>query len=153
MRPTRPLILATAFAVAVLGAATAGVVAHAGARAKTITVTEKEFHITVSAKKVAPGSVRFVVKNTGKLSHALEIAGPGVKGKRTPLIKPGRSATLAVTLRAGTYTLWCPVPGHAALGMKTSLTVGGSSSGGGAAATTTTGSTSTTSGGGGEAWG
>jgi len=152
MRPTSPFIPAIAFAVALLGAAAAGVVAHAGASVKTIKVTEKEYRITVSGKPAA-GSTRFTVKNAGRLSHALEISGPGTKGKRTPLIKPGKSATLTVTLRAGTYTLWCPVPGHAALGMKTSLTVGGTSSGGGAAATTTTGSTSTTSGGGGEAWG
>ena len=154
MRPTRPILVATALAVALLGAATAGVVAHASARVKTVNVTEREYHITLSPKTAAPGTVRFVVKNTGKLSHALELSGPGVKAKRTPLIKPGTSATLTVTLRAGTFTLWCPVPGHAALGMKTSLAVRGGTAGGGAPTTTAPAAPTTTSGGGGgEAWG
>ena len=156
MKLTRSSTIATAFAVALLGAAAAGVVAHASANTKTINVTEREYHISLSGKG-APGVVKFVVKDTGKLSHALEISGPGVKGKRTPLIEPGKSATLTVTLKAGTYTLWCPVPGHAALGMKTSLKVSGGSGGSGMKGgapppPTTTAPTTTGSGGGGEAW-
>jgi uncharacterized cupredoxin-like copper-binding protein len=153
MKLTRPITVAAALAVALLGAAAAGVVAHAGANVKTINVTEKEFHITVSGKG-AVGTVKFVVKDTGKLSHALEIKGPGVKSKRTPLIKPGKSATLTVTLKVGTYTLWCPVPGHAAEGMKTTLKVAGAggTSGGGGTTTPTSAPTTSTSGGGGEAW-
>jgi uncharacterized cupredoxin-like copper-binding protein len=155
MKLTRPIIVAAALAVALLGAAAAGVVAHASGNVKTINVTEKEFHISVSGKGAA-GSVKFVVKNTGKLSHALEIAGPGVKSKRTPLIKPGKSATLTVTLKSGSYTLWCPVPGHAAQGMRTTLKVaggaGGSGAEGGGGGATTPPPATTTSGGGGEAW-
>jgi uncharacterized cupredoxin-like copper-binding protein len=148
MKLTRPTTAAAVLAVALLGASAAGVVAHASSTTKTINVTEKEFHIGLSTRKGAVGSVRFEVKNTGKLSHALAISGPGVKSKRTPLIKPGKTATLTVTLSAGTYTLWCPVPGHAAQGMKTSLTVAG-----GGGTTSTTPATTTTSGGGGGAWG
>lgn len=158
MKLTRPTTVAAAIAVALLGAAAAGVVAHASANVKTINVTEKEFHISVSGKGAA-GAVKFAVKNTGKLSHALEISGPGVKSKRTPLIKPGKSATLTATLKSGTYTLWCPVPGHAAEGMKTTLKVAGGAGGsgaeggGGATTTPTAAPTTSTSGGGGEAWG
>ena len=110
MKLTRPLILVAALAAALAGAALAGVVAHKGATVKTINVTEKEFHITLSSRKGAVGSVRFAIKNTGKHSHALAISGPGVKLKKTALIKPGKKATLTVTLKAGTYALWCPVP-------------------------------------------
>ena len=149
MKLTRPLIVAAALAAAVAGAAFAGVVAHKSAAVKTVNVTEKEFHISLSPAKGAAGPVKFVIKNTGKYAHALEISGPGVKAKRTPLIKPGKSATLAVTLKSGTYSIWCPVPGHAAQGMKTSLSVGGAT---GVSATTTS-ATTTASGGGGEAWG
>jgi len=154
MKPTRPFILVAALAVALAGAAVAGVVAHATADAKTIKVTEKEFKITVTGKPVA-GADRFVIKNTGKYAHALSIAGPGIKSKRTPLIKPGKSAVLAVTLKSGAYTLWCPVPGHAAEGMKTSFKIAGAA-GGGAGGTSTGGgstTTDTTGDGGGPAWG
>jgi uncharacterized cupredoxin-like copper-binding protein len=163
MKHMRPIAIAAAFALALLGAALAGVVAHAGARAtKTITVSEKEFKITLSSKKMAPGKVKLVVKNAGKLSHALVIAGPGVTKKRTPLIKPGKKATLTITVRSGKYAIWCPVPGHEAQGMKTTLTVTGttttttdSGGGGGGYGGGNSGGTTTqtdTSGNGGDAW-
>ena len=145
MRLSRAQALVGLVVIALVGAATAGMVAHAGAGTKTITVTEKEFRIHLSSTKTAPGTVRFVVENTGKFRHALAIAGPGVKSKRTALIRPGKTARLTVKLSPGTYQLWCPVPGHAAQGMKAKLTVTG--------ATTSTGQTTTSSGGGGGGWG
>jgi uncharacterized cupredoxin-like copper-binding protein len=146
MKLPRPHALAAVVVVALAGAATAGVVAHATATKRTITVTEREFRIHLSTTKTKAGTVAFVVKDVGSLPHALAIAGPGVKSKRTPLIHPGKSARLVVTLSAGTYSLWCPVPGHAAQGMKASLHVAGAVS-----TPTSSGSTSTSGGGGG--WG
>lgn len=152
---TRPLLLGTTLVAAAVGSAAAGVVAHAGRSAKTITVTAREYHISLSASKASAGAVTLVVRNAGKISHRIEIKGPGVT-KKTPLLKPGAKATLRVTLRSGTYALWCTVPGHAGLGMKASLAsgsasgpgTGGSSSSGGGTTTTTS------SGGGGDgAWG
>jgi uncharacterized cupredoxin-like copper-binding protein len=150
MKLTRPLIVAVALAAALAGAALAGVVTHKGADVKTIKVTEKEFHITLSTRTGAVGPVRFVIKNTGKYTHGLAISGPGVKLKKSALIKPGKSAALAVTLKSGTYALWCPVPGHAAKGMKTSIKVPGAATGGSGGGGPTTTSDTTT---GGEAWG
>jgi uncharacterized cupredoxin-like copper-binding protein len=144
--------MATVLAVALLGAAAAGVVAHASASSKTIAVTEKEYKITLTPKKATPGSVVFAVKNVGHYTHALAISGPGVATKKTALIKPGKTATLKVTLKAGTYTLWCPVPGHAAKGMKTKLTVPGAAGGPTPTTTTDTGSSGGGGGGGGDAW-
>ncbi len=145
MKLSRQYAGAALVGLALAGAATVGVVAHAGSRTTTITVTEKEFRIHLSQARTKPGTVRLVVKDIGKYAHALAISGPGVKLKRTPLVHPGKSATLVVKLSAGTYAIWCPVPGHAAQGMKTSLKVA-------AAAATTTAPTTTSSGGGG-AWG
>jgi uncharacterized cupredoxin-like copper-binding protein len=133
-------------ALAVAGAAVAGVVAHASAAKTTIRVTEREFRIGLSATRASAGPVRFEIKNTGKYPHALAIAGVGVKA-RTKLIPPGRTAVLLVTLKRGVYSLWCPVPGHAAQGMKAKVTTPGA---GGAATTTMTATTTggTTTGGG-----
>lgn len=131
MKLTRPLVIAAALAVALAGAAFAGAVAHKSAATVTVTVTEKEFHIGLSTRKGTAGRVKFLVKNTGKFPHALAIAGPGVKSKRTALIRPGKSAALLVTLTSGKYALWCPVPGHAAQGMKTTITVPAAAAGGG----------------------
>ncbi len=124
MRLPRALLLAAALGLAVLGAAAAGVVTRTGTAKSTITVTEREFKISLSSKTAKNGPVRLVVRNAGKYAHALSIKGAGVS-KRTPLIKPGKSAVLLVTLRSGRYALWCPVPGHAAQGMKATLSLAG----------------------------
>ena len=123
--PTSFLVVA-ALALAGLGAATAGVVTRTSHAQTTVTVTEREFAIGLSKRTVQKGIVRLVVRNTGAYTHSLAIKGAGVS-KRTPAIKPGKSAVLVVTLRSGRYALWCPVPGHAAQGMKTSLSVGAAS--------------------------
>jgi hypothetical protein len=137
MRLPRALFFAAALGLAVLGAAAAGVVTHNGTTRSTITVTEREFKLSLSTKTATTGPVRLVVRNAGTYPHALSIKGKGVS-KRTPLIKPGKSAVLLVDLRSGTYALWCPVPGHAAQGMKATLARAGSG------ATTSTHTTTTT---------
>jgi uncharacterized cupredoxin-like copper-binding protein len=93
--------------------------------AHTVPVSETEFKITLPAQKLAPGKVTFAVRNAGKIQHDLVVTGLGVKGAaKTPLINAGESAKLTVTLAAGSYTLYCSVPGHRAAGMVAKLTVG-----------------------------
>ena len=41
------------------------------------------------------------------------------------MIMPGATRGLTLTLRAGSFTLWCPLGSHASLGMKTTLTLRG----------------------------
>jgi plastocyanin len=104
------------------GAEPAGSPAPSG---QTVPVTESEFKITVPAEKLASGKLTFDVRNDGKIQHDLVVSGSGVKGTaKTPLINAGQSAKLTVTLAAGTYTLYCSVPGHRAAGMVAKLTVG-----------------------------
>jgi uncharacterized cupredoxin-like copper-binding protein len=38
-------------------------------------------------------------------------------------VNPGKTSTMTLTLKAGKYTFYCPVPGHRQLGMKGTLTV------------------------------
>ena len=80
--------------------------------------------VGAAQQKLAPGKVTFAVRNAGKIQHDLVISGPGVKGAaKTPLLDPGKSATLTVMLAAGSYTLYCSVPGHRAAGMVAKLNV------------------------------
>ena len=141
---TRPLLIAAALVAALAGAATAGVAAKSSATVKTVTAPVREYRISLSVRHVPAGAVKLVVVNHGKLTHHIEIKGPGVT-KKTPMLKPGAKATLKFTATSGKYTIWCTIPGHAALGMKTTLTAGAAASGGGGATTTTTTSGTTTS--------
>jgi plastocyanin len=141
-----------AVSLALAGAAAAALMGHRSAHATRVTVTESEYTIAVAPAKLQAGTTTFVVRNRGKLAHALDISGPGLKTVKVPTIAPGKSRTVTVKLGGGTFKLWCPIPGHAALGMTRSLTVtgaaapGGATSGGG----TTPPGTTTNSG---DAWG
>jgi hypothetical protein len=109
-----------------------------------------DYHIALSTSTFAPGTYTFVAKNSGQVGHALEIDGPGVSSQKTSRIQPGQSVNLSVTLSAGTYDIFCPVPGHKGLGMDTMITVSGSgAAGGGSQAPATTQQTTSNSGGGG----
>ena len=108
-----------------IGAAVAGLVlampSLAAPTVTTVTVTAgkpSELRFTLSKTSVAKGAVTFKVANKGKSSHDFKIA-----GKKTKLLAPGKSATLSVTLKAGKAPFLCTVPGHAAAGMKGTLTV------------------------------
>jgi uncharacterized cupredoxin-like copper-binding protein len=93
--------------------------------AKTIQVKETEFKIQLPAlTQLTGGKYTFVVKNAGKIQHDLAIMGGSVAGNtKTPLINPGQSAKLTVSLETGNYTLWCTVPGHKAAGMVAKLSI------------------------------
>jgi plastocyanin len=140
-RHGRPIGIAFAtlvLAAAVAGAAAAAILAHSATKASRITVTEREYRLTLSRSTFKPGTVTFAVMNRGKLRHSLAIRGPGVSRRVRGTIAPGAERTLVVHLSRGMYTLWCPVPGHAAMGMKTTIRSAASTS---SAATTTTGTT------------
>lgn len=117
----------SALVILVMAASLLATAASAFARsgstaATTVTVTAgkpAEFGLKLSKKTVAKGIVTFKVMNMGTISHDFKIL-----GKKTPLLKPGKSATLKVTFKkAGKYPYLCTVVGHAAGGMKGVLTV------------------------------
>ena len=89
--------------------------------ATKVPVSETEFKITLaSTAALKAGQITFVAKNDGKIPHDLAIKQTGDK---TKLISPGGSAELKVTLKPGTYELYCTVPGHEAAGMKLNVTL------------------------------
>jgi uncharacterized cupredoxin-like copper-binding protein len=90
----------------------------ARASATAVTVTATDFKFKLSKTAVPHGKVTFTVVNKGKTDHDFKI-----NGKKTALIGKGKSAKLTVTFKAGKFKYLCTVPGHAALGMKGTLTV------------------------------
>jgi nitrite reductase (NO-forming) len=119
-----PLSLAARLTSAAALLAVVGVVAAPALGMRThatktlVTVTATEFHFKFSKTSVPHGSVTFTLVNKGHIGHDLKIG-----GKKTPVVAPGKSAKLTVTLKAGKIAYLCTVPGHAAGGMKGKLTV------------------------------
>ena len=91
-----------------------------------VAVKLSEWTVALSARTVAAGTVTFTVTNVGSIPHALEVEGQGTE-METPVIQPGATATLTLTLKPGSYEVYCPVGGdsHKALGMETRLQVVG----------------------------
>jgi uncharacterized cupredoxin-like copper-binding protein len=91
----------------------------------TVAVDETEFKITLPGGETSlkAGSYDFQAKNTGKIDHDLVIDGPGVANQKTPVFPPGKTESLKVTLKSGTYDFYCSVPGHKAAGMDLKVTV------------------------------
>jgi glucose/arabinose dehydrogenase len=88
--------------------------------ATAVHVVARDFTYVLTRMAVPVGRVRFTVVNRGAVAHDFAIA-----GRKTRLLEPGRSAVLVVAFaRAGRFPFRCTVPGHAALGMKGTLTVG-----------------------------
>ena len=78
------------------------------AKAQGVTATLTEFKLALSKDTVKAGAVTFRVNNAGAMSHGFYVRGPGVE-KGTRDLAKGESASLTVTLKAGTYEIFCPM--------------------------------------------
>ena len=109
---TRALILAVSLAVSSV------------AKAQPVAVTLSEFTVGLARDTVRAGSVTFKVKNAGSMRHGFYVRGDGVD-KGTKEIEVGQQASLTVTLKAGTYEVFCPMSdlSHKAAGMSRKLVV------------------------------
>lgn len=92
----------------------------------TVTAKLSEWKVELSQGSITSGSVTFTITNAGSIPHAFEVEGQGIE-QQTDVIQPGSSATLKLTLKPGTYEVYCPVgaDSHKHLGMETHLRVGG----------------------------
>jgi FtsP/CotA-like multicopper oxidase with cupredoxin domain len=84
-------------------------------------------HVGLSEFKIDPGTVTVAqggtlhVENDGNVPHNLTIQGTD---KKTADIKAGDSVELSVAgLSAGTYTIFCAIPGHKQSGMQGTLKI------------------------------
>jgi uncharacterized cupredoxin-like copper-binding protein len=89
-------------------------------QATKVQVTESEFKIVLASTDLKAGKITFDVTNGGAVPHDLAIVGMSEKTKQIPA---KGSAQLTVTLKAGTYELYCSVPGHKEAGMDLKVAV------------------------------
>lgn len=90
-------------------------------QASAVDVTETEFKIALASTELKSGRITFDVTNDGAIPHDLAIVGVSQKTKEIP---SKGSAKLTVTLKPGTYELYCSIPGHKQAGMDLRVTVG-----------------------------
>ncbi len=86
-------------------------------------ITVRDFKFDTPDVTVA-GTVALAVTNAGPTIHDLTIRDDSGKVLgETADLRPNASETLTVDLPAGSYTIFCAVPGHESLGIKGTLTV------------------------------
>ncbi len=75
-----------------------------------------------SSASATPGQVTIQMKNASTVPHDIAIKGAGVS-QVGAIVSNGGTSKVSANLKPGTYTFYCSVDGHAAAGMKGTLTV------------------------------
>jgi uncharacterized cupredoxin-like copper-binding protein len=94
------------------------------AAAQAVPVTLSEWKVELGRDSVHAGAVKFQIKNEGSTTHGFYVRGEGVdKGSRE--IPAGQSGSFTLTLKPGTYEVFCPMAdlSHKKAGMTTKLHV------------------------------
>src|SRR3954453_21501167 len=77
----------------------------------------------VTDKAAAPaGALTLESKNASSTPHNIALEGNGVNDEG-PVVQGGKVSSVKVTLKSGTYTFFCSVPGHRDAGMEGKITV------------------------------
>jgi plastocyanin len=90
-----------------------------------VQVSAKEFSFTLSRPSVAGGPLVIELVNAGQDEHDLHIrpAAGGADVGAFSIVQPGHHTDIEFNLPPGSYTFYCSMPGHEALGMKATFTV------------------------------
>ncbi|MDN4476393.1 plastocyanin/azurin family copper-binding protein [Demequina sp. SYSU T00192] len=91
------------------------------ADATVVEVSAVEYGYTATPASVDAGTITFELTNDGGMSHDLVLEED--PGGSTAVIGPGETDAFTVDLEPGTYTLYCSVGNHRALGMEMVLVV------------------------------
>lgn len=102
-----------------------GACGGSGQPAGSIKVTMTEYKFDPGQLTAKAGKVDFYLVNTGTVSHDMVIAdSSGNSVAKSDLISAGDSVDFSIAnLPAGSYQVYCDVPGHKAEGMVATLVV------------------------------
>ncbi len=128
MTPLLSIPIATALALGgavALPAWAAPPTPHTAPGPSFLQVTQDEWFLQLSRQTVRSGLVVLETVNGGMDDHdlALRRRAPGARTLRIPRSPRGGRVERELRLAAGTYDLWCTLPGHRAQGMKAKLRV------------------------------
>lgn len=119
----------TAIAALTLGAGFSASFASAGphasaAKTSAVQATGREFRIGLSRTRIEPGKLRLEFVNFGEDDHDLALRRVGTsRVNNVGLTHPGGRSVGRYKVKSGTYTLWCTISNHRALGMRATLKV------------------------------
>jgi len=95
-----------------------------GSAPRAVELVAKEFLYAPKDVAVQTGDVTFVVSNEGEIEHNLVVGVLGGKAfAQITMIEPGETRSIQATLPAGTYKIYCSLPGHRDAGMVATLRV------------------------------
>jgi plastocyanin len=98
--------------------------AASGGAAQALTFKEAEYSISPATVTTKAGTYTITVQNAGQFPHDLHIANAdGSELGASTVVQANQSTTFTVTLKPGTYTIWCAVDAHRSLGMQASMNV------------------------------
>lgn len=89
----------------------------------TVLVLLNDNSIAVREQAIPPGPAVLTVENRGSDVHNLFIEGEQINRAAGDAIPEGRSATVDVIFRPGTYTLYCPIGDHRQKGEQIQVTI------------------------------
>ena len=72
---------------------------------------------------IPAGAQTFHIADGGEKNHNFQIEGNGVSQKLVNDLTRGDTADMTITLKPGTYTVYCPVDKHRGKGMQRTITV------------------------------
>ena len=92
---------------------------------RTVEIMQTEYTMSPDKLTLKPGTYTIKVHNVGQFPHDLHVAAAsdGTEVGGSTVATAGQTVTFTVTLKPGTYTIWCAVNAHRSLGMVGSLTV------------------------------
>jgi hypothetical protein len=103
-----------------------GVLAVQAWAASSRTVALRDFRIEIARGSAPHGAITWRITNhSGIYNHTFSIKriSTGRVVYNSPVLAPAQSIAPTKALAAGTYRLYCRLPGHAAMGMKRNFTV------------------------------
>ena len=91
--------------------------------ANDVHVVARDISLAAKEYTAAAGAVHVTYRNEGSIEHSLRIE--DVDGFRLDVATKGAQDEGTVDLAAGTYTIFCDIPGHRQAGMHAQLVVDG----------------------------
>jgi plastocyanin len=100
--------------------------APAGAPATNLLLTADpsgQLRFDKTSLQASAGPVKITMNNPSPVPHDVAIEGPGGVSQTGKIVPKGGASEVQATLKAGSYTYFCSVPGHRQAGMQGTLTV------------------------------